>query len=61
MKFAFEVATVPVVIVAVSSIYVCAIARVVVGVTNSTAILHGYAIGVIAVIAYIGIGALSKK
>ena len=44
MKFTFEVTIVPVAAVSVSSISVCAIARVVVGVTDSTAILQGYAI-----------------
>ena len=50
MKFAFEVATVPVAVVTVSSIYVYAIARVVVGIANSTALLQGYTIGVIALL-----------
>ena len=51
--FAFEVATAPVAAVAVSSISVCAIAQAVVGVTDSTIILQGYAIGVIALITYL--------
>ena len=61
MKFAFEVATVPVAAVTVSLISVCTIARVVVGVSDSTSILQGYAIWVISLITYTGIAALSKK
>ena len=61
MKFAFEAATVPVAAVTVSSISVCAIARVVVGVSDSTFILQAYTIGVIALIAYMGITASSKE
>ena len=61
MKFAFEVATVPVAAVTVSLISVCAIAQVVVGVSDSTSILQGYAIGVIALITYMEIATSSKK
>ena len=57
MKPSFKVATVP----AVSSILVCAIARLVVGVADSTPALQGYSIGVIAIIAYLGIVASLKK
>ena len=61
MKMYFEMATVPVVAAVVFSILVCTIARLVVGVTDSTTILQGYAIGVIALIAYMGIVTSSKK
>ena len=60
MKFVFEVTTVPVAAVTVSSIAVCAIAQVVVRVSNSTSILQGYALEVIALVAYTGIAALPK-
>ena len=61
MKFEFEIATVSVVVVFTSSISICAIARVVVGSSKNTSFLQGYAIGVIALIAYMGIVASSKK
>ena len=61
MKLSFEVATVPVAIATVSLILVCAIARLVVGVIDSTVILQGYSIEVIALIASMGIAASSKK
>ena len=61
MKLNCEIATVPVAVATVSSISVCAIARLVVGVAKSTPSLQGYAIGVIAVIAYMEIVASSKK
>ena len=61
MKMYFEMATVPVVAAVVSSILVCTIAQLVVGVTNSTAILQGYALGVIALIAYMGIATFSNR
>ena len=61
MKLSFKVATVPVAVAAVSSISVCGIAQLVVGITDSTTILQGYSIGVIALIAYMGIIASSKK
>ena len=60
MKLSFEVATVPNAVAAVSSILVCAIAQVVVGVTYSTTILQGYSIVVIALIAYMGIGLIEE-
>ena len=61
MKLNCEIATVPVAVTTVSSILVCAIARLVVGVDESTPALQAYAIGVIAFIAYLGIMASSKK
>ena len=61
IKFTFEVATVPVAAVPVSSMSVCAIARVVARVSNSTSIPKGYEIGVISLITYMGIAASSKK
>ena len=61
MKFTFEVATVQVAIVSVSSISVCALSSVVVGTDNSTSLLQGYTIGVITLIAYMGIVASLKK
>ena len=61
MKLSFEVATVPVAVAAVSLVLVCAIARLVVGVTDITTILQGYSIWVIALIAYMGIATSSKK
>ena len=61
MKFEFEVATVPVVVVSISLISSCVIASLVVGSSKSTSLLKGYAIGVIALIAYMGIVASSKK
>ena len=60
MEFAFKVATLPVAAVMVSLIYICAIARVVVRVSNSTSILQGYELEVIALVAYTGIAALPK-
>ena len=61
MKINCKIATVPVAVTAVSSMSVCAITRLVVGVAESTPALQGYAIGVIALIAYMGIVASSKK
>ena len=61
MKINCEIATVPVAVTTVSSISVCAIARLVVGVVESTPALQAYAIGVIAFIAYLGIAASTKK
>ena len=61
MKLNCKIATVPVAVTTVSSISVCAITRLVVGVGKSTHALQGYAIGVIALIAYMGIVASSKK
>ena len=61
MKLNCEITTVPAAVATVSSILVCAIARLVVGVADSTPALEGYAIGVIAIIAYMGIGASLKK
>ena len=61
MKLSFKVATVPVAVTTVSLILVCAIIKLVVGVTDSTVILQGYLIWVIALIAYMGITASSKK
>ena len=61
MKLNCEIATVPVAVTTVSSISVCAITRLVVGVDKSIPALQGYAIGVIALIAYMGIVASSKK
>ena len=61
MKVNCELATVPVAVATVSSISVCAITRLVVRVDKSTPALQGYAIGVIAFIAYLGIVASSKK
>ena len=52
MKLSFEVAIVPVAVAMVSLISVCAIARLVVGVTDTTTTLQGYSIGAIALITY---------
>ena len=61
MKLNYEIATVPVAVAMVSLILVSAIARLVVKVAKSTPALQGYAIGVIAIIAYMGIVASTKK
>ena len=61
MKLNCEIATVPVAVATVSSISVWAITRLVVGVDKSITALQGYAIGVIAHIAYLGIVASLKK
>ena len=61
MKLNCEIATVPVAVTTVSSISVCTIARLVVGVDKSTTALQAYAIEVIALISYLGIVASSKK
>ena len=61
MKLNCEITTVLVAATTVSSILVCTIAQLVVGVTNSTAILQGYTIGVIALIAYMGIATFSNR
>ena len=61
MKINCEIATVPIAVTTVSSISVCAIACLMVGVDESTPTLQAYAIGVITFIAYLGILASSKK
>ena len=61
MKINCEIVTVPVAVTTVSSILVCAIARWVVGIDESTPALHAYAIRVIVFIAYLGFVASSKK
>ena len=61
MKFSFEVATIPVAVVTVSSISVCIIARVVVEIDDSTTLLQGYVIKVIARVTYMGIAASMRK
>ena len=61
MKFLFEVATIPVAVVTVSSISVCIIARVVVEIDDSTTLLQGYVIKVIARVTYMGIAASMRK
>ena len=61
MKLNCEIATVPVAVTTVSTISVCAITCLGVGVNKSTPALQGYAIGVIAHIAYLGIVASLKK
>ena len=61
MKLNCEIATVPFAVTTVSTILVCAVTRLVVGVDESTPALQGYVIGVIARIAYLGIVASSKK
>ena len=61
MKLNCKIATVLVAVTTVSSISVCTIARLVVGVDKSTTALQAYAIEVIALISYLGIVASSKK
>ena len=61
MTFASEVATIPVAVVTVSLISVYAIVRVVFGIDDSTSLLQGYAIGVIPLVAHMGIAVSVKK
>ena len=61
MKLNCEIATVPVAVATVSSISMYAITCLVVGVAESTPALQGYAIGAIAIIAYMEIVTSSKK
>jgi hypothetical protein len=56
-----EIATVPVVVVSISTVSICVIANIVIGTSRDTSLLQGYAIGVIALIAYMAIVASSKK
>jgi hypothetical protein len=57
----FEITTVPVVVVVISSISVWVIASVGILSNRDTLFLQGYAIGVITLIAYIGIVSSWKK
>jgi hypothetical protein len=56
-----EIATVPVIVVSISTVSICAIATIVIETSRDTSLLQGYAIGVIAIIAYMAIVASSKK
>ena len=61
MKLHCKIATAPVAVAMVTSISVCDITRLMVGVAKGTLDLQGQAIGVIAIIACMEIVASSKK
>ena len=56
-----EIATVPVIVVSISTVTICAIANIVIGTSGDTSLFQGYIIGVIAIIVHTTIVASSKK